>query len=208
MGPQGGMPSGVRNGFRTDLGAANGWRREYYRLIETALGALGIAWSEHGVSRLQLPETDAIATEKRLRIGTHFSAIWAGVAETPVSIIKTISDLQRYLAGEKIDFSAVPLDLGNIGAFHRRVYEAARTIAWGETTSYRDLADRAGSPGAARAVGQALSQNPVAIIIPCHRILASNGRLGGFSAHGGIDAKQQLLTLEGMRLAVPRSPAR
>ena len=71
-----------------------------------------------------------------------------------------------------------------------------RSVGWGETMTYGELAQRAGSPGAARAVGQALSQNPIAVIIPCHRVLASDGGLGGFSAHGGVRAKGHLLALE------------
>jgi methylated-DNA-[protein]-cysteine S-methyltransferase len=181
-------------------------RREHYRLVETTLGPCGFVWSEQGLSRLQLPEADAVTTERRLRAGTHFAASWAGIAETPVAIARVIADVQRYLTGDNVAFASVALDLSDVGPFHRRVYDAARAIRWGETRSYRELADRAGSPGAARAVGQALSQNPIAIIIPCHRILASDGRLGGFSAHGGIVAKQRLLALEGVRACAPQLP--
>ncbi|MBI3707329.1 MAG: MGMT family protein, partial [Proteobacteria bacterium] len=90
------------------------------------------------------------------------------------------------------------IDLVEVGPFHRRVYAAARSIGWGHTASYGELARQAGSLGAARAVGHALSRNPIAIIIPCHRILASGGKIGGFSAHGGTFAKVRLLSLEGV----------
>ncbi len=207
MGTQPVFGSDAQPSPRSGLGTAGRARpREYYRLVDTAIGPCGLVWSDEGLTRLQLPEADAITTEKRLRAGTHFAATWAGVSETPVSITQVIADLKRYLAGEKTQFTAVAIDLGDIGPFHRRVYEAARTIGWGETASYGELANRAGSPGAARAVGQALSQNPIAIIVPCHRILASDGRLGGFSAHGGVQAKQRLLALEGVRPAAPRLP--
>lgn len=207
MGTQPRTGSDTQSSPRPALGTAGRARaREYYRLVDTAIGPCGLAWSDDGLTRLQLPEVDAITTEKRLRAGTHFAATWAGVSETPVSITQVIADLKRYLTGEKLPFSAIALDLSDVGPFHRRVYEAARTIGWGETTSYRELANRAGSPGAARAVGQALSQNPIAIIVPCHRILGSDGRLGGFSAHGGVHAKQHLLALEGVRLSAPRLP--
>jgi len=182
-------------------------RREHYRLFDTAIGPCGIAWSAHGVTRLQLPESDPVATEKRLRAGIHFAATWAGEAETPAAITQLIADLRRYLAGERVDFTAVALDLSDVGAFHRRVYHAARAVGWGETMTYGELAQRAGSPGAARAVGQALSQNPITVVIPCHRVLASDGGLGGFSAHGGVVAKEQLLALEGVRRGgPPRAP--
>jgi methylated-DNA-[protein]-cysteine S-methyltransferase len=204
MGPQPGSGPETPGGMRP--GAVAGRPREHYRLIDTAVGPCGFVWNSDGLRRLQLPEADAMMTEKRLRSGLHFAAIRAGPAETPVSIIQVMANVQRYLAGEPVGFAAVVLDLGDVGAFHRRVYEAARTVGWGETASYRELAARAGSPGAARAVGQALAQNPIAIIVPCHRILAGDGRPGGFSAHGGVDAKQRLLALEGVRPAAPRLP--
>lgn len=173
----------------------------HYRLFETALGACGIAWSAEGLTRLQLPESDAVATERRLRAGVHFAAAWTGEAESPAAINRAVADIRRYLAGERIDFTALILDLVDVGSFHRRVYEAVRSVPWGQTVTYRQVAEWAGSPGAARAVGQALSQNPIAIVIPCHRVLASDGGLGGFSSHGGIAAKQDLLALEGVRPA-------
>ena len=88
--------------------------------------------------------------------------------------------------------------------FYVRVYEIARQIGWGETATYGELAARVGSPGAARGVGQALSRNPVAVIIPCHRILASGNKVGGFSAFGGTVSKERLLALEGVRLGAPK----
>ena len=213
MGTHPGTTPGPQRGMREPAGQGGQEgregrerRREYYRLLDTAIGPLGIAWTGAGLTRLQLPEADPMRTEKRLRAGTHFAAAWAGVSETPVVVTRLMADLLRYLAGEQVEFAAVTLDLSDVGPFHRRVYEAARAIGWGETTSYRELASRAGSPGAARAVGQALSQNPVAIVIPCHRILASDGRLGGFSAHGGTSVKQRLLALEGVRPVAPRLP--
>ncbi len=84
-----------------------------------------------------------------------------------------------------------------VSEFHRRVYEAARTIPAGQTLAYGEIAARLGAPGAARAVGQALGRNPFAIVVPCHRVLAAIGRLGGFSAAGGRATKQRLLAIEG-----------
>src|SRR6202043_3637494 len=101
------------------------------------------------------------------------------------------------LRGEAVDLSAIALDMEGVPPFCGRVYETARRIAPGATLTYGDVAARLGDPGAARAVGQALGQNPFAIVVPCHRVVAAGRRLGGFSAHGGIAAKQRLLAIEG-----------
>jgi methylated-DNA-[protein]-cysteine S-methyltransferase len=165
-------------------------------LFETALGTCGIAWSDNGVTRLQLPEADRKATERRLRAGTS-----GAVQPPPQRTQEVIAKLQGYFSGEPVDFSPVLLDLDGVSPFHRKVYDAARHLGWGRTASYGHIAREVGSPGAARAVGQALSRNPVPIIIPCHRVLAGGRRIGGFSAHGGISTKERLLALEKVRLA-------
>jgi methylated-DNA-[protein]-cysteine S-methyltransferase len=108
--------------------------------------------------------------------------------------------VERYLSGARVDFSPLALDLAGVGGFHRRIYEAACRIGWGETTTYGELARQVGSPGAARAVGQAMGRNPIPLIIPCHRVLASGHRIGGFSAFGGAVTKTRLLALEGVHL--------
>ena len=87
--------------------------------------------------------------------------------------------------------------MDEVPAFHRRVYEIARTIAPGQTRTYGELAAALGDPGAARAVGQALGDNPFPIVVPCHRVLAAAGKPGGFSAYGGRATKRQLLVIEG-----------
>jgi methylated-DNA-[protein]-cysteine S-methyltransferase len=100
------------------------------------------------------------------------------------------------LRGEASDLSSIALDMDRLPPFHRRVYEVARGIGPGTTLSYGDLAARLGRPGAARAVGQALGRNPFAIVVPCHRVLAAGGRIGGFSASGGVGTKLRLLSIE------------
>jgi methylated-DNA-[protein]-cysteine S-methyltransferase len=167
----------------------------HYRLFDTAIGPCGVAWSELGVTALQLPEVDASATEKRLRARAAKASQAA-----PAGIDQLIAEVRDYMTGRKIDFAAVALDLTNVEAFQRAVYDAARAVPWGRTVSYGELARQTGSPGAARAVGHALSRNPVPIIIPCHRVLAKGRRVGGFSAHGGTFTKERLLALEGVRL--------
>jgi methylated-DNA-[protein]-cysteine S-methyltransferase len=86
--------------------------------------------------------------------------------------------------------------MAGVPDFNRRVYEVARTIPWGATLSYGEIAKRLGDPGVARDVGQALGQNPFAIVVPCHRVLAAGGKWGGFSARGGVSTKRRLLSIE------------
>lgn len=168
----------------------------HYCLFDTAFGEVGLAWSTDGVTRLQLPESSRSSTERRMR-GRSVSTV---EGHPPPPIERAIDDVQRYMAGERIDFADIALDLTSVGPFHCSIYKALRRIGWGETTTYGALARQAGDPGAARAVGQAMGRNPVPVIIPCHRVLASGGKAGGFSAFGGADTKQRLLALEGVRL--------
>ena len=164
-------------------------RREF----ETAFGTCVIAWNGRGVTRLFLPGPDAA----RARPSPGFADETRGSEEIPESIQRSIVALQDYFAGRAIEFTDVAVDLSATSPFHRRAYDAARALAWGQRTSYGDLARHLGSPGAARAVGQAMARNRVPIIIPCHRVLAGGGRIGGFSAPGGAVTKQRLLELEG-----------
>ena len=102
------------------------------------------------------------------------------------------------LRGEADDLADVPLDLAALPPFRRKVLEVVRTIPAGETLSYGEVALAAGSPGAARAVGQALGRNPYPIVIPCHRVLGAGGRIGGFTATGGVSVKAKMLAAEGV----------
>jgi len=164
-------------------------------VFDTALGACGIAWSEHGVTRFQLPEADRGATERRLRRAAD------ATAETPPPAVgAVVTQVQRYMAGVQVDFSDVALDLAGVGEFHRKVYSALRAVGWGQTATYGDLARQVDAPGAARAVGQAMGRNPIPVIIPCHRVLASGRGIGGLSAFGGTVTKERLLALEGVHL--------
>jgi methylated-DNA-[protein]-cysteine S-methyltransferase len=104
--------------------------------------------------------------------------------------------LTRHLEGTNQDLSTIPLDFDGIPPFHREVYRVALGIPAGEPMSYGQLAARAGSPQAARAVGQAMRRNPFPLIVPCHRVVATGGGLGGFSAVGGVTTKRRLLSIE------------
>ena len=178
----------------------------HHCLFDTAIGPCGIAWSERGLTGVQLPEADQARTEKRLAAKSGS----AGAGEPPPWVAALIADIQRYLAGERIDFSAVAVDLAGVDPFRRKLYEAMRAIGFGSTTTYGELARTIGlpEPQAAQDVGQAMGRNPVPIVIPCHRVLAAGKKPGGFSAHGGRATKARLLALEGVRFdgGAPRLP--
>jgi O-6-methylguanine DNA methyltransferase len=167
-----------------------------FALFDTAIGKCGIAWGDRGIAGVQLPE--AGEREMRARMLHRFPA--AGEATPPPEVERAIDCISALLRGEASDLSVIALDMDGVTEFHRRVYEAARTIPPGKTLSYGDIAWRVGAPGAARAVGQALGRNPFPIVVPCHRVLAAGGRIGGFSAQGGIATKRRMLAIEGAEL--------
>ncbi|HXX47704.1 MAG TPA: methylated-DNA--[protein]-cysteine S-methyltransferase [Myxococcota bacterium] len=171
--------------------------------FETPLGSCALAWSERGVVGVQLPEGGLAATRARLR--RRFPD--AREAEPPAAVRRAIEGIGALLRGEPSELERVALDLEGLAPFQRRVYEAARAIAPGQTLSYGEVARRLGDAGLARAVGQALGRNPLAILVPCHRVLAASGRLGGFSANGGVATKQRMLALESAALAAADEPA-
>ena len=166
-----------------------------FALFDTNIGRCGIAWSARGIAGVQLPEASEAKTRARLtRRYPH-----AREAPPPADVCRAIDAITSLLRGEPRDFSAVALDMEGIPEFDRGVYEAARGIAAGATVSYGELAARVGERGLAREVGQALGRNPFPIIVPCHRILATGGKAGGFSANGGVATKLRLLTIERAR---------
>jgi methylated-DNA-[protein]-cysteine S-methyltransferase len=164
-------------------------------LFETAIGWCGIAWSEAGLAGVQLAEGDQART--RARLARRFPD--ATFAEPPPEVASAMSRIARLLFGERDDLVDIRLDLSATDAFDQSVYHAAREVAPGQVTTYGAIATRLGDAGAARAVGQALGANPFPIVVPCHRVVAAGGRIGGFSAHGGIATKRRLLEIEGAR---------
>jgi methylated-DNA-[protein]-cysteine S-methyltransferase len=163
-----------------------------FALFDTAIGRCGLAWGNRGIAGVQLPEADEAAT--RARMLHRFPA--AGETAPPPEIRQAVEGIVALLRGEASDLAGVALDMDQVPEFHRRVYDAARTIPPGETLSYGDIARRVGAPGAARAVGQALGRNPFPIVVPCHRVLAAGGKIGGFSAQGGVATKRRMLAIE------------
>ncbi len=169
-----------------------------FALFDTAMGRCGIAWGARGIISVQLSEASAGATRARVLQQCPD----AEEASPPPVVQHAIDGIIALLDGETGDFvkggdlSSIELDMDRVPPFHRRVYEFTRTIAPGETMTYGEIAARLGSPGSARAVGQALARNPFAIVVPCHRVLAAGAKLGGFSANGGTTTKQRLLSIE------------
>jgi methylated-DNA-[protein]-cysteine S-methyltransferase len=173
-----------------------------FALFDTPIGRCAIAWSVEGVAGLQLPEGKEVAT--RARLSRRFPE--AVEAAPPGRIQHAMAQIDALLSGRASDLSGVELDMRGVPPFHQRVYAAARAIAPGQTQSYGALALALGAPGSARAVGQALGRNPFAIIVPCHRVLAASGRMGGFSANGGITTKLRLLSCETPASLSPEAP--
>lgn len=164
-----------------------------YALFDTTLGHCAIGWGPRGIVAVELPERDEQATRRRLRRavpGAHEAA-------PPAAVRRAIDAIIGLFDGEPDDLKTVVLDMERVPEFDRRVYEAARAIPPGSTLTYGEVAERIGEPGMAQAVGQALGRNPFPIVVPCHRVLASDGSLRGFSAPGGIATKRRMLAIEG-----------
>jgi methylated-DNA-[protein]-cysteine S-methyltransferase len=157
-----------------------------YIIFQTAAGWVGVMGSINGIKRTTLPQS---SRDKAL------AELGSDDREKPdKDLFRELTTLfQGYFAGQRSSFPD-NLDLSEATGFQRRVWEAARQIPYGETGSYGWIARKIGKPGAARAVGQALGKNPLPIIVPCHRVISSDGSLGGFS--GGLEMKRQLLALE------------
>jgi methylated-DNA-[protein]-cysteine S-methyltransferase len=173
-----------------------------FSLFDTAIGRCGIAWSAAGIVALQLPEASEDAT--RARLGKTCPAAAEGLP--PPTVEAVITEVCALLRGASADLSGIVLDMAAVPDFERRVYAVARQIPAGQTLTYGAVALRLGMPGAARAVGRALGRNPFAIIVPCHRVVAAGGAMGGFSAGGGVATKRRILAIEGVRSDEPMLP--
>ena len=166
----------------------------YFTLFETPIGTCGLVWGERGLTGVHLPESNV--ARSRAGLLRRFPA---AVPAPPTAHVQgAIDGIVALLRGEKRDLRELVLDMEGLPPFNRRVYELARTIPPGSTLTYGDIAVRLGSPGTARAVGQALGHNPFPIVVPCHRVLAADGRMGGFSAPGGVVTKRRMLAIEGV----------
>jgi methylated-DNA-[protein]-cysteine S-methyltransferase len=159
-----------------------------YRLFDTALGAMGLGWTEAGISRLLLPGESPDQMHERL-MGKGYIEYASGQGALIARIV-------AYAEGTEGSFTDVVLDLGAVPELNRRVYGHIRELAWGETTTYGAIARWLGDVAMSRTVGTAMGQNPIPLIVPCHRVLAADGRTGGFSSPGGVRAKLNMLALE------------
>ena len=164
-----------------------------FHLFDTALGHCGIAWGPGGIVAVRLPEAD----ERGLRARIRRIVPDAVESPPPADVQPAIDAIVALLDGESCDLATVVLDMERVPEFNRRVYAVARAVPPGETITYGEIAERIGERGAAQAVGQALGRNPFPIVVPCHRVLAADGGLGGFSAHGGVATKRRMLAIEG-----------
>jgi methylated-DNA-[protein]-cysteine S-methyltransferase len=173
-----------------------------FALFDTKIGFCAIAWAVdehaheangHRIVQVQLPEADAEATRRRMRRRVP------GVEEgaPPADIAGAMARIAAALRGEADDLMSIALDMSQVPPFHRKVFEAARAIPPGRTRTYGEIAAAIGEPGSAQAVGQALGSNPFAPVVPCHRVLAADGTMHGFSAHGGVTTKRRMLEIEG-----------
>ena len=162
-----------------------------YVIFQTKWGYFGLAGTESDLCRTQLP----LPERKKIE-----SLILKNLSEAKFdkSYFKNLQDqIIAYFDGDCVNFSPdIPIILNGFHRFSRRVLTACRAIEFGRTTTYAGLAEILKSPAASRAVGNALAKNPLPLIIPCHRVIRSDGKLGGFSAPGGINMKKRLLAHE------------
>jgi methylated-DNA-[protein]-cysteine S-methyltransferase len=164
-----------------------------FALFDTAIGRCAIAWGGRGIIGLHLPEAREADTRARIRRRCADGS----EAPPPPDVARAIAAIAALLRGEPSDLAPIALDMDGVPEFNRRVYAVARDIPPGATLTYGEIAARLGDRGLARAVGQALGHNPFPIVVPCHRVLAAGGKLGGFSANGGVRTKRRMLAIEG-----------
>jgi O-6-methylguanine DNA methyltransferase len=153
---------------------------------QNTFGWNAVEWSNSGLTALRfwLPDRNAAARVARS----------ASLEDSPSFARNAARLLNRYFDGARVNFGVLPVDMSGGSSFQISVWTAAREIPFGRTVSYGEAARMAGSPGAARATGTALGANPVPVIVPCHRVIRSDGSIGGFSI--GVDIKTKLLALE------------
>ena len=166
-----------------------------YAIFDTAWGHFGFVAENRRLIATFLPRA-------RREIIAAIRASWPEAVETQHSLPRFQRDIVAYFEGKPVRFSA-DIDVSTMPPFHRLVLEACRRIPYGRTASYGDLARAAGRPNAARAVGGAMAHNPLPLVVPCHRVLRSDGSIGGFSSVRGVAEKLKLLRLENVSLGPP-----
>lgn len=159
-----------------------------FRVFDTALGWMAVGWTEAGISRVLLPGEPPERMRERL--------IAMGGVEDEAGQGALVARIVAYAEGTEDAFQDVTLDLSGVSELQRRIYGHIRELGWGATTSYGAIARWLGDVALSRTVGTAMGQNPIPLIVPCHRVLAADGRTGGFSSPGGVRAKLEMLALE------------
>jgi len=166
----------------------------YYIITKTSLGWVGISGNEQGLRRLVLPEKTRKDVLKQLIVGVQQEN---KLILTDNQFFSIVQKIKEYFDSKPVQFDHEKINLSGYTTFQKDVLLKTREIPYGETRTYRWLAERAGYPRAYRAVGGVMRINPLPLIIPCHRVIGSQGKLTGFSAAGGLRLKQRMLELEG-----------
>jgi methylated-DNA-[protein]-cysteine S-methyltransferase len=164
-------------------------------IFDTAFGRCALAWHDAGLTAVRLPDEDHHLRASLARQAPTAQP-WPEDEALPSWVEGAVADIRRLLAGEPQDLKHIPVDWRATGEFERRVYAATQALAPGHTCTYGELARDINEPAGMRAVGHALGANPWPLVVPCHRVTAAGGKLGGFSAPGGNETKRQLLVLE------------
>lgn len=167
-----------------------------YLIFPTSLGWMGVSGTHTGLRHLVLPCASAKEVEQRLFRGNKLTGNGAENNKNP-ALLELARRLNLYFEGCKVSFPD-EVDLAEATPFHREVWLAIRDIPYGQTMSYSELAAKLSKPQAVRAIGQALSRNPLPIILPCHRVIGRNGKLTGYA--GGIELKKRLLEIEAVNV--------
>lgn len=160
-----------------------------FRVVSTAAGFVAFAAGDLGLRRVWLPESSESTLRRRV------AADMADARENPRLLPGLAAALRDYFEGRPVRFDT-PFDWSGRSEFDIAVWKACAEIGYGRTQSYQDLASRVGRPRGARAVGAAMGRNPIPVVVPCHRVLRSDGELGGYSGPGGIAFKRRLLDME------------
>ncbi|MGW0914992.1 methylated-DNA--[protein]-cysteine S-methyltransferase [Streptomyces sp. NPDC002784] len=170
-------------------------RQVVWAVVGTDIGPLLLAATREGLVSVVFHATDAVRERALDRLASRLGAEPVQAPGSPL-LAEAIRQLTAYFAGERHDFE-LPLNWSLISGFHRQVLgELAAGVPYGSVVGYGDLAARVGQPGAAQAVGMAMGANPLPVVVPCHRVVESDGGIGGFG--GGLETKRKLLALEGV----------
>ena len=163
-------------------------------VFDSDLGWIVLEWSADKITLISFGHDSPAAAAKRSE-GEP-----VGAKEAPTWVAKFVEKVKKFAAGKQVDWSDAPLAFGKRSEFQKKVQQACQKIPRGQVRSYGELAAAAGSPGAARAVGSVMRTNRFPLVIPCHRVVASGGKVGGFSCPSGVEMKEKLLALEGVKL--------